>query len=165
MYNLNSHYENIFHALKGIIAHRRVLYLAPNGATQPENIESITDDLTQPNKFYWNPKIVKDGPLLIFYDQEPILGEFNHRLFDYIQNNKLGPYVLVTTEKNSNAVDAVSKRYGWPTVYYFHHVFAAHDWYRGYKFDTRLIAPDKRLLKKKYISFNRLTSNGRAYRS
>jgi hypothetical protein len=166
MYNLNSHYENIFHALKGIIAHRRVLYLAPNGATQPENIESIADDLTKFNKLSnVLPEVQQDGPLLIFYDQEPILGEFNHRLFDYIRDNRMGPYILVTTEKDSDAVDTIIERYNWPTVYYFHHVFAAHDWYRGYKFDSRLIAPDKRQLKKKYISFNRLTSNGRAYRS
>jgi hypothetical protein len=168
MYNLNSHYENIFHTLKGIIAHRRVLYLAPNGATQPENIETITDNLSELNvltRVAEGAAGIKDGPLLIFYDQEPILEEFNHRLFDYIQNNKLGPYVLITTEKNSDTVDEISQRYNWPTVYYFHHVFAAHDWYRGYQFDARLIAPNKRQLKKKYISFNRLTSNGRAYRS
>ena len=162
MYNLNSHYENIFHALKGIIAHRRVFYLAPNGATQPENIESIADNLTMFNAVH---NLVNDGPLLLFYDQEPVLGEFNYRLLDYIRDNRLGPYVLVTTEKNSDAVDAVSKRYSWPIVYYFHHVFASHDWYRGAVFDKRLIAPNKRQLKKKYISFNRLTSNLRVYRS
>jgi hypothetical protein len=50
-------------------------------------------------------------------------------------------------------------------VYYFHHAFAAHDWYRGYRYDTRLIPPEKRTIKKKYISFNRLTSNHRVYRS
>jgi hypothetical protein len=164
MYNLNSHYENIFHALKSIIAHRRVLYLAPNGATQPENIETITDNLTELNVLNW-AFVGNDGPLMIFYDQEPILGEFNHRLFDSIRDNRRGPYVLITTEKNSDAVDSISQRYNWPTVYYFHHVFAAHDWYRGYQFDARLIDPNKRQLKKKYISFNRLTSNGRAYRS
>jgi hypothetical protein len=169
MYNLNSHYENIFHALKGIIAHRRVLYLAPNGATQPENIESISDNLAKLNAIlrYESRYCSKidEGPLLVFYDQEPLLGEFNYRLFDYIRDNKLGPHVLVTTEKNSDALDAFVKRYNWPVVYYFHHAFAAHDWYRGIQFDKRLVAPDKRQLKKKYISFNRLTSNLRVYRS
>jgi hypothetical protein len=167
MYNLNSHYENIFHALKGIIAHRRVLYLAPNGATQPENIETITDNLSKLNVLTRvnGDEPLKDGPLLIFYDQEPILGEFNYRLFDFIRDNRLGPHVLVTTEKNSDAVDAISQRYNWPIVYYFHHAFAAHNWYRGAVFDKRLIAPNERQLKKKYIAFNRLTSNLRVYRS
>ena len=172
MYNLNSHYENIFHALKDIITHRRVLYLAPNGATQPENIETITDSLAELNQqlisnsfFGHQVTPVEDGPLLIFYDQEPILGDFNEPLFNHINTKYIKPHVLVTTEKNSDAVDSISKRYNWPTVYYFHHVFAAHDWYRGAKFDQRLIAPNERKLKKKYITFNRLTSNLRVYRS
>lgn len=104
-------------------------------------------------------------PLFIFYDQEPIYGEFNFRLFDYIRDNISGPYVLVTTEKQSDALSRVQARYGWPVVYYFHHVFAAHDWFRGYQYDSQLIAPESRILKKKYVSFNRLTSYARVYRS
>jgi hypothetical protein len=50
-------------------------------------------------------------------------------------------------------------------VYYFHHVFAALDWFRGSRLDVRLVPPDQRQLKKKYISFNRLTSSRRVYRS
>lgn len=104
-------------------------------------------------------------PLFIFYDQEPIYGEFNFRLFDYIRDNISGPYVLVTTEKESDALDRVQARYGWPVVYYFHHVFAAHDWYRGYQYNSQLIDPGSRTLKKKFVSFNRLTSHARVYRS
>lgn len=103
--------------------------------------------------------------MFIFYDQEPIYPEYNQHLFDHICQHMLGPFVLVTTEKNSAAVQAIKNRYGWPTVYYFHHVFAAHDWYRGYDFDCQLIAPPQRELTHKYISFNRLTSNRRVYRS
>lgn len=105
------------------------------------------------------------APLFIFYDQEPIYGEFNFRLLDYIRDNLAGPFVLVTTEKESDPLKKVQARYGWPTVYYFHHIFAAHDWYRGYEYNKQLIEPDCRTLKKKYISFNRLTSNARVYRS
>ena len=168
MYNLNSHYENIFHALKDIVAYRRVLYLVPNGATQPENIETITDDLSEYNatllkEFRFGT--MREGPLFICYDQEPIIKKFNLPLFAHIRENMQSPHVLVTTEKDSDEVDAISKKYRWPVVYYFYHVFAAHDWYRGHKFDSRLIAPSQRQLKKKYITFNRLTSNGRTYRS
>lgn len=155
MYNLNSHYENVFRLLQSIIAYPRVLYLHPFGSTQPENIEVqagfIPDDV--------------ESPLFIFYDQEPIYGEFNYRLFDYIRDNFRGPHILVTTEKNSGPLNGIKDRYGWPTVYYFHHIFAAHDWFRGYKYDARLIEPPKRKLKKKYITFNRLTSSARVYRS
>ena len=101
MYNLNSHYENIFHALKDIVTHRRVLYLAPNGATQPENIETLADNALGIQSLLSKPA---EGPLLIFYDQEPILGKYNYPLFDTI-DKKQGPKILVTTEKNSAPLD------------------------------------------------------------
>lgn len=133
------------------------MYLHPFGATQPENIESLTKNMSD------IPTI--EDPLFIFYDQEPIYGEFNYHLFDYIRDNTAGPHVLVTTEKESDGVKDIQARYGWPVIYYFHHVFAAHDWFRGYDFDSKLIPPEKRKIRKKYISFNRLTSSSRVYRS
>ena len=168
MYNLTSHYENIFHYIKNIVAHRRVLYLHPYGSTQPENIETISDNLEELNATLYRelrPGRINEGPLLIFYDQEPILDEFNQQLFDYISNNRLGPFVLITTERDSEPLEKIRKRYDWPIVYYFHHIFAATDWFRGCQFDARLIEPNKRKLKKKYITFNRLTSSLRVYRS
>jgi hypothetical protein len=98
------------------------------------------------------------------YDQEPILDVFNDELFTHIQNSFRGPFILITTEKNSETVNRVKEKFGWPIVYYFHHVFAAHDWYRGYQFDSLLIPPEKRTINKKYITFNRLHSAGRIYR-
>ena len=157
MYNLNSHYENIYHFLSTIVAQPRVLYLHPFGSSQPENIEVLAKDMSHlPNN---------GDPLFIFYDQEPIYGAYNFRLFDYIRDNMSGPFVLVTTEKESSAVEEIRARYGWEVVYYFHHVFAAHDWFRGYQYDSRLIEPKQRKLTKKYISFNRITSASRVYRS
>lgn len=77
----------------------------------------------------------------------------------------MGPVILVTTEKNSQLLDDILKKYNWSSVYYFHHVLAAHDWYRGYQYDARLIPPQNRKLQKKFITFNRLTSSSRVYRS
>lgn len=103
--------------------------------------------------------------MFIFYDQEPIYGAFNYELFDHIRDNFRGPFVLVSTEKNSDALTHISERYQWPTVYYFHHAFVAHDWFRGSRYDHRLVPVQQRQLIKKYISFNRLTSGHRVYRS
>ena len=151
-----------------------MFYLIPYGSTQPENVESITDNLQSFNtslndqkKLQWanrNFLTYKDGPLLLFYDQEPLLGEFNYPLFDSI-DSKLGPHILVSTEKESDPLDAIKEKYGWKSVYYFHHAFAAHDWYRGYRYDARLIPVNERSIKKKYITFNRITSGLRVYRS
>ena len=153
MYNLNSHYENIFQYLTSIITEPRAIYLHPFGSTQPENIEEL--------------KLEKhSGPAFVFYDQEPIYtGTYNHNLFNYIEKNVKGPIVLVTTEQNSDPLNQIQQRYGWPTAYYFHHAFAAHDWFRGYRYNPKLIDPARRTLTKKYITFNRLTSGPRVYRS
>ena len=159
MYNIHSHYENIFSYLKTIVADPRLLYLMPYGSTQPENLEFLMDDMSHcPGK---------RGPLFVFYDQEPIMGEFNSPVFDHVCKNFLDgqEFILVTTEKNSSTVDQIRSRYGCPVVYYFQHAFAAHDWFRGYRYDPLLIVPGLRQLTKKYISFNRLTSGSRVYRS
>ena len=132
MYNIHSHYENVYRLLRSIIAYPRVLYLHPFGSTQPENIEVQASHI--PDGEY--------SPLFIFYDQEPIYGDFNHKLFDHIRDNFQGPYILVTTEKNSEPLTKIQERYGWPVVYYFHHIFAAHDWFRGFRYDARSIEGD-----------------------
>jgi len=159
MYNIHSHYENIFLALQPIVTYRRLLYLRPFGATQPENIETITDYYGHISGY------VKNSPMFIFYDQEPIYGEYNHRLLDYVQEKFQAPFVLVTTEQNSEPLDTIKQRYNWPTAYYFHHAFAAADWFRGYRYHPLMIDPGKRTLSKKYICFNRLTGGHRVYRT
>ena len=160
MYNIHSHYENIFHYLNTIVTDPRVLYLYPYGSTRPENIEILAKNVSHDP---YQPR----GPLFVFYDQEPVLGEYNFELLDYICNNFSGGnrFILVTTEKNSETVDLIRQKYNCKVIYYFHHVFVSHDWFRGVEFDARLVAPKKRKLNKKYISFNRLTSNRRVYRS
>ena len=159
MYNLNSHYENIFHYLNTIITDPRVVYLYPYGSTQPENLEFLMNELD-----FWPGN---RGPLFLFYDQEPILGQFNFKLLDYVSKNFLhgDKFILITTEKDSDTLDLIKQKYNCEVVYYFHHVFASHDWFRGSSFNARLIDTSKRKLKKKYITFNRLTSNKRVYRS
>jgi hypothetical protein len=154
MYNIHRHYENVFSYLTNIVTHPRVFYLHPYGSTQPENIESVSNFI--PNS---------GVPInFIFYDQEPIIGTYNYQLFDYFKQQR-GKTVLVTTEKNSAPLDHILKKYNWPSVYYFHHAFAAHDWFRGSRYSANLVPIKNRTLKKKYISFNRLTSHARVYRA
>ena len=156
MYNLDNHYENIFQYLKTIITDPRVIYLYPFGSTQPENIETIRDDTNPPE-----PR----GPLFIFYDQEPLNYSYNKNFFEYIKNNTKGPYVLINTEQSSTEKDRICDEYGFVHVDYFFHIFAAHDWYRGHEYLPGIVAPKDRTLTKTYITFNRLTSNERVYRS
>lgn len=156
MYNLANHYENLYLYLRTIIADPRVIYLHPFGASQPENIEIIRDDSNPP---------VRRGPVFIFYDQEPLHAVYNDAFFAELKKRVWGPYILINTERNSAEKDLICDKFGFAHIDYFFHIFAAHDWYRGHEFLPGLVAPKDRTLRKTYISFNRLTSNERVYRS
>lgn len=156
MYNLSCHYENIFLHLQSIITDPRVIYLHPFGSTQPENIEVRRND-TNPPQFR--------GPLFIFYDQEPLDLDYNRPVFEAIANGHQKPFVLVSTEQDNPESQRICSEFPFLHINYFFHIFAAHDWFRGHQFLPGLQAPQDRTLTKTYISFNRLTSNRRIYRS
>jgi hypothetical protein len=105
------------------------------------------------------------GPMFIFYDQEPLNLAYNKNLFDHIKNNSRGPYILISTEQDSEEKTRICDEYGFASIDYFFHIFAAHDWYRGHEYIPNIIKPIDRELKKTFITFNRLTSNERIYRS
>jgi hypothetical protein len=162
MYNLSNHYENIFHHLQTIITDPQVIYLHPFGSTQPENLEFRRDDTDPPDRRY--PPMPR-GPVFIFYDQEPLDLAYNRPVFDAVINSTRKPFVLVSTEKHSAEAELICKEYPFVHINYFFHIFAAHDWFRGHEFLSGLQHPQQRKIEKTYISFNRLTSNRRIYRS
>ena len=133
-----------------------MIYLHPFGSTLPENIEIRRNDIDPPEH---------RGPMFIFYDQEPLDLNYNSPVFDAIVNGHNKPYILVSTERDSVEGNAICKKYPFIHINYFFHIFAAHDWFRGHEFLPGLLAPQDRTIKKTYISFNRLTSNKRIYRS
>jgi len=77
----------------------------------------------------------------------------------------LRPVILINTEKNSDAKNRLLEKYNYIDCYYFFHAFAAADWFRGYQYCHDLTLPQNRKIKKKFITFNRLTGNARCYRS
>ena len=156
MYNLSSHYENIFQHLQTIITDPRVVYLHPFGSTLPENLE-----------FRRNDKDAEQfrGPMFIFYDQEPLDLEYNRPVFEAITDLEQKPFILVSTERDSDEAKRICEEFPFIHVSYFFHIFAAHDWFRGHQMLPGIQLPHERRLEKTYISFNRLTSNRRIYRS
>lgn len=136
-----------------------MLYLFPYGSTHYSNIETITDDITPIGDW------ADETPMLIFFDQEPVNINYNFTLFNYIIANFQPPFIFVTTEKDSDPVNQVSKSYNWPVVEYFHHIFAANDWFREYRFNYNILDNNPRQINKKFITFNRITGNSRVYRS
>lgn len=156
MYNIHSHYENILSYTKSIIAQTTLAYLHPFGSTKPENIEILASG--------------GSGPLLFCYDQEPLLEDFNDKLFyrswkitDDYGNSKQA--ILLNTERHSAIKNKILNKFGFIDCNYFFHAFAAADWYRGYRYSAEIIPLDQRQFKKKFITFNRLTGGARSYRS
>lgn len=157
MYNIHSHYSNLFSFLQTIIAQPRLEYLYPFGASSFENIE-VFDTIDS----------LDCDPIVFCYDQEPLYVGYNDFLFGCLfrkAKNLARPVILVTTEKNSDALNYFVEKYNFIPCYGFFHIFAAHDWFRGYQFDSKIIPLSQRSLKKKFITFNRLTGNARVYRS
>jgi len=147
MYNIHSHYENIAASHPDCV----VVYLHPFGSTQIENIEQLNSN---------------DGPVIFCYDQEPLLADYNRPLFQHIKDTYAGrAIVLLNTERTSQEKNKILDEFGFHDCNYFFHALAAADWYRGYQYAADLIAPTKRTIEKKYITFNRLTGGARAYRS
>jgi hypothetical protein len=153
MYNIHSHYENIFalanqHWPEGVV----LVYPFPFGSSTVESLEWLNSG--------------DNGPVLFCYDQEPLIPGYNDPLFDYVRdswpNRRI---ILLNTEYHSESKNYFNDKYGFEDCYYFYHVFAAHDWFRGYQYCPDIIAPVDRKVKKKFITFNRITGNARSYRS
>lgn len=161
MYNIHNHYHNIWQYAKTLCDDPRLIYLHPFGSTDPSNIEILADDRPELGPH-------QRGPLIICYDQEPLIWGFNNQLFDHILqelNITDQRVILLNTERESQDKNRFLMQYRFQDCYSFFHVFAASDWYRGYRFDASIKDPLQRAIKKKYITFNRLTGGARVYRS
>jgi hypothetical protein len=184
MYNIHSHYENIFSFVKSLGINSTLMYLYPFGYTKSNNIELLHNNQ--------NSEV-----LIICFDQEPLMLNYNRSLFEFVKKFdidflgynkesektyysntynteitiksinyvKKSHIILLNTERSSEEKNNILNKFGFIDCNYFFHVFAAADWYRGYQYCTELTDPNKRTIKKKYITFNRLTGGARAYRS
>ena len=180
MYNLDSHYENIFHLSRSIIADPLLVYLHPFGSTSPENVEilnanqfsHINDTLSKIENEFARDQLTKlySGNLIFCFDQEPLNFNFNKELFNYVDKLAHDNYgkrsiILLNTEKHSEEKNKILDEFEFIDVNYFFHGLAVSDWYRSYYYDVRLTPIRQRTLKKKFITFNRITGNSRIYRS
>jgi hypothetical protein len=150
----------------------------PFGRSDPDSVKNYGhDDIYEHNYIF-------------FFDQEPIHLNIHTSTFDQVVKlnkdihsndcfdpvtktvvakllrNKdfTGPGFLVTSERNSDSVDLVCKKYGWKSLYYFFHGWAALDWYRGYD-RTFLIEPwTERTITKTFVAPNRIIAGERQHR-
>jgi hypothetical protein len=119
---------------------------------------------------------------IFFFDQEPIHLNIHTETFFKVQNLNIDithdmtvekPFLdgrisdagyLLTSEKDSEKVDLVCKKFKWKSLYYFFHGWAALDWYRGYD-KTFLITPlSQRKISKTFLAPNRIVAGERQHR-
>jgi len=155
----------------------RAFFCEPFGRSDPDSVMNYgRDDVHEHNYIF-------------FFDQEPIHLGIHRNTFLKVQsynfdithppllpgqtwdsdlqqdNNKIrSAGYLLTSEKNSANVNWACNRYGWKSLYYFFHGWAALDWYRGYD-KTFLITPvNERKITKTFLAPNRIVAGERQHR-
>jgi hypothetical protein len=143
----------------------RMFMCDPFGRSDPDSVVNYgSDDIHEHNYIF-------------FFDQEPIHLNIHTATFDEvyhvknldIHNPVYGPApenagAIVTSERDSDNVDALCAKYGWKSYYYFFHGWAALDWYRGYD-KTFLIKPiAERKPTKTFLAPNRIIAGERRHR-
>jgi hypothetical protein len=144
----------------------RVFVCDPFGRSDPDSVVNYgRDDVHEHNYIF-------------FFDQEPIHLNIHLPTFDEVQRrnkditHKRGPDkpqtdpggYLLTSERDSDNVDALCAQYQWKPLYYFFHGWAALDWYRGYD-KTFLIQPwTERTITRTFIAPNRIIAGERQHR-
>ena len=127
---------------------------------------------------------------IFFFDQEPIHLDIHLPTFEQVKElnidihhgwyvdrathqplkpiplnlKKASPGYLVTSERNSENVEAVCQQFNWRPLYYFFHGWAALDWYRGYDKTFLITPPAERKITKTFIAPNRIVAGRRQHR-
>jgi hypothetical protein len=143
----------------------RMFMCDPFGRSDPDSVVNFgREDIHEHNYIF-------------FFDQEPIHLNIHTATFDEVYHVKnldihkpqYDPVpdqagAIVTSECDSDNVDAICARYGWKSYYYFFHGWAALDWYRGYD-KTFLIKPiAERAPTKTFLAPNRIIAGERKHR-
>ena len=159
----------------------RLWWCEPFGRTDPDSLVNYgSDDIREHN-------------YTLLWDQEPIHLNIHLPTFDSIveqnkdihtlcnsrnKGNKMANdagYIkplpcdyqvgsIITSERDSDTVEFICKKYNWKSYYYFFHGWAALDWYRGYD-RTFLINPwQERTITKTFLAPNRIVAGERKHR-
>jgi len=76
----------------------------------------------------------------------------------------VAPGYLVTSERDSENVEYICKRFNWKPLYYFFHGWASLDWYRGYDKTFLIKSIQDRAPTKTFIAPNRIIAGERKHR-
>ena len=133
----------------------REFFCEPFGRSDPDSLMNYgRDDIHEHNYIF-------------FFDQEPIHLNIHvptfRRVATYNMDMHCTPYI-VTSEKHSENVEYVCHQFGWKSLYYFFHGWAALDWYRGYDRTFLITPPAERRITKTFVAPNRIIAGERQHR-
>jgi len=147
----------------------RMFFCDPFGKTDPNSLVN------------YGSNNIHEHNYTLLWDQEPIHLNIHTKTFDAVidLNKDLYSYLesrrrrgkshqpigsIITSERDSEMVETICKKYEWNSYYYFFHGWAALDWYRGYD-RTFLIQPWKeRNITKTFLAPNRIVAGERQHR-
>lgn len=139
----------------------RMFYFDPFGTTGVENLKCT------------ELSIAREHNYILFFDQEPIDKDRHALTFNQFTRKdslKRGHItdekkpIIITSEKNSKAIEEICQTYGFQSRYYFFHGWAALDWYRGYNYSLDIIPPEERRITHTFFCPNRIIGGDRWHR-
>jgi hypothetical protein len=159
----------------------RLYWCEPFGRTDPDSLVNYgSDDLVEHNyTLLWDQEPIHLNIHLPTFEQVVTNNEDIHTACDERNrrnqmaldsgynkplrtNRQVG--TIITSERDSDTVNTVCKKFGWKSYYYFFHGWAALDWYRGYD-KTFLIKPwAERTIDKTFLAPNRIVAGEREHR-
>ena len=160
----------------------RLWWCEPFGRTDPDSLVNYgSDDIREHNyTLLWDQEPIhlnvhlptfdslqeKNYDLFLDWRNEQNTLVKLHRISNWepwvVKNKRFGS--IITSERDSDTVDEICKKYNWKSYYYFFHGWAALDWYRGYD-KTFLIQPwTKRTINKTFLAPNRIVAGERQHR-
>jgi hypothetical protein len=157
MIRIDEIYNNIFWPWirNNITLPTRMWFCDPPGRSDPDSLFNFGQDIDYEQHY------------ILLHDQEPIHLDTHQPLFDAVREKNSdieGQKIIITSESESEFVDALCKEYGFTPFYYFFHGWAALDWYRGYDRTFLIAPPEQRKITRSFISPNRIIGGKRDHR-
>ena len=100
----------------------------------------------------------------LFWDQEPLHADTVAETLSQFCRSYFGQRHLITSERDSDAVQQACDTYGFQSHYYWFHGWAALDWYRGYDRSFLITPPKRRKITHTFLMPNRIVTGRRQHR-
>jgi len=152
MIRIDEIYQNTFLPLTRTRPAMGLHWFDPFGSVQFEDMVNLPPVSSNQAKRY------------LFWDQEPLHQHAVDLTLTQFNLAFKGKKYLITSEHESESVQRACRLYGFESLYYFFHGWAALDWYRGYDRSLLIQPPDQRHIIRTFVAPNRIVTGARQHR-